>query len=70
MSGLDVLRALRRLDGQDKHTLYNKVCHLVNPHTFDKNVKSLIKSKDIFKIERVKYNGGKRLLVIRFYLLE
>lgn len=70
MSGLDVLKALRKNDGLEKKELYNKISHLVNPHTFDRNIKSLIKSRDVMKIERVKYNGGIRFLVIRFYLLE
>lgn len=70
MSGLDVLKALRIQDGQDKHALYNRVNHLVNPHTFDKNIKSLLKSKDIMKIERTKYTNGVRKLIIKFYLLE
>lgn len=70
MSGLDVLEVLRKQDGLDKHTLYDRVSHLVNTSTFDKNIKSLLKSKEVMKIERTKYDKGVRRLVIRFYLLE
>lgn len=69
MGAVDVLRALKKEDGLERNKLFERVSHLINKKSFDKNLRSLINSNDIFKIERIKFIEGSRTIVIRFFLM-
>lgn len=69
MGGLDILKALREKDGLDRNALFERVSHLVNKKSFDKNLRSLLNASEIFKIERIKFIEGSRTIIVRFFLM-
>lgn len=70
MSGHDILKELRKEDGREQIELFTSVSHLIGRKSFNNNIRSLLKSKDIMKIERTKYDKGVRKNIIKFYLCD
>ena len=65
MGGTDILKELEREDGLERNELFKRVSHLVNQSSFKNNIRSLLKSRDIIKIER---GGTLRHPKVRFFL--